>query len=186
MRKNYGNKPLCYPQPVFILCAYDKDGNANAMTAAWGGISDDYEIGLCISENHKTTANFLESGAFTVSCGEAKYTKECDYLGIASGNKEADKLKKCGFTTTKSEFVNAPIINELSVCIECKLTSYDSESCKLYGEIVNVSVDDRVLDENGKVDIKKVNPIAFDPFNHTYVAMNEVVGLAFKDGLEIK
>jgi len=186
MRKNYGNKPLCYPQPVFILCAYDENGHANAMTAAWGGISDDYEIGLCISANHKTTENFLHSKAFTVSCGEAKYVKECDYLGVVSGNKEENKIDKCGFTTTKSEFVNAPIINELAVCIECKLTSYDSDSCKLYGEIVNVSVDERVLDDKGNVDIKKVQPITFDPFNHTYVTMSDLAGFAFKDGFNIK
>ena len=119
MRKNFGNKPWCYPQPVFILAAYDKDGEPNAMNVAWGGIHYDDQIAMCISANHKTTANILESKAFTVSMATKEHLAACDYVGVVSGNKTPDKFKKAGFTATKSEFVNAPIINELGLTIEC-------------------------------------------------------------------
>ena len=107
MRKNFGAKPLCYPQPVFIIAAYDEKGFPNAMNAAWGGISEENEISICISAGHKTTKNILLKKAFTVSMATAKEVVACDYVGVVSGNKEPDKFKKAGYTETKSEFVDA-------------------------------------------------------------------------------
>ena len=186
MRKNFGPKPYTYPQPVFIIATYDENGKADAMNAAWGGISDDQEISLCIGEDHKTTENFLKTGAFTISMADADHVAACDYVGIVSGKKEPDKLTKAGFTVTKSDFVNAPIINELAVCVECSLISYDPGTCRLVGKIVNVSVDENYLTENGKVDITKVKPIAFDPFNMAYHVLGDKVGSAFHDGAALK
>ncbi|MBP3713041.1 MAG: flavin reductase family protein [Bacilli bacterium] len=185
MRKNLGSKPLSYPQVVFIIAAYDENGKPNAMNAAWGGISEEKEVSMCLSNNHKTVKDIEVSKAFTVSFGTASLVKECDYLGIVSGNKESNKLGKANLHTVKSELVNAPIIEEFPICLECKLISYDRESCIMKGEIVNVSVDERVIGENGKVDVKKVEPIAFDPFNGTYIKFTEVVDNAFRCGLEI-
>ena len=122
------------------------------------------EISICISEGHKTTANILKRKAFTVSMAEVGQVVACDYVGIVSGNKVTDKFARAGFHATRSEFVDAPLIDELSVAVECKLKDYNPETCILRGEIVNVSVDERVLDENGKVDASKVAPIIFDPF----------------------
>ena len=186
MRKNFGKKPWCYPQPVFILAAYDKDGNPNAMNVAWGGIHYDDQIAMCISANHKTTANILESGAFTVSMADKAHMRACDYVGVVSGNKEPEKFKKAGFTATKSEFVNAPIINELPMVLECKLISYDPESCNLIGEIVNVSASEEVLDEKGRIDPVKFRPITFDPVNNVYLEIGDKVGNAFRDGLALR
>ena len=186
MRKNFGNKPWTYPQPVFILAAYDKEGNPNAMNVAWAGIHYDDQIALCISANHKTTADILETKAFTVSMATEEYVKACDYVGVVSGNKVPDKFTKAGFTHIKSEFVNAPIINELPMTIECKFISYDPESCQLIGEIVNVSADESVLDENGKISPSKLKPITFDPVHNDYLKIGEKVGNAFKDGLELR
>lgn len=186
MRKNFGSKPWCYPQPVFILAAYDKEGKPNAMNVAWGGIHYDDQIAMCISANHKTTENILESKAFTVSMGDKDHLVACDYVGIKSGNKEPDKFEKAGFTATKSEFVNAPIINELPMTIECRLISYDPETCNLIGEIVNVSADESVLDEKGKIDPSKFKPITFDPVHNFYLEIGEKVGNAFRDGLKLK
>lgn len=183
MRKNFGAKPILYPQPVFILAAYDENGVPNAMNAAWGGLSEETEIMICLSADHKTTKNIQISGAFTVSMADVEHVKECDYVGIVSGNKEPDKFAKAGFTATKSELVNAPIINELPMALECKLISYDPESCRLFGEIVNVSADERVLNEKGKIDPAKLKPITFDPSNNKYIVLGEVVGNAFSDGL---
>ena len=185
MRVNFGAKPLLYPQPVFIISTYGEDGTPNAMNAAWGGISEENEITICISAGHKTTANIIKTGAFTVSMADEAHIKECDYVGIVSGNKEKDKLKKAGFTTVKSEFVNAPIILELPMSVECKLKSYDSNTCRLVGEIVNVSADESVLNGEGKVDPMKLKPITFDPMNNTYHVIGAKVGNAFFDGLEV-
>ena len=186
MRKNFGAKPMCYPMPVYIIGTYSEDGTPNAMNAAWGGISEDTEISICISAGHKTTANILARKAFTVSMSTVKYMAACDYVGIVSGNKEPNKFAKAGFHATKSEFVDAPLIDELPMTVECKLISYDPVTCRLVGEIVNVSADASVLGENGKVDVAKLQPITYDPMNHHYLALGEKVGQAFQDGLTLK
>lgn len=172
--------------PVLIVAAYDENGAANAMNAAWGGITEEAEITICLSPEHKTTENIQKFGAFTVSMATAAYVKECDYLGIVSGNDVPDKLSRIGFHTTKSELVNAPIIDELPMTLECKLVSYDSDSCRLVGEIVNVSADESILNDKGKIDPAKLNPITYDSMNHTYLALGEQVGRAFSDGLSLK
>lgn len=186
MRKNFGSKPWTYPQPVFILAAYDENGEPNAMNVAWGGIHYDDQIAMCISAGHKTTANILVSKAFTVSMADVEHLVACDFVGVASGNKFPDKFARAGFTATKSEFVNAPVINELLMTLECRLVSYDSQSCNLIGEIVNVSADEPILDADGKIDPAKLRPITFDPVHNHYLELGEKTGNAFKDGLELK
>ena len=142
MRKNFGAKPWTYPQPVFIIGSYDEEGKPDAMNAAWGGISEANEISMCLSAGHKTVKNILGRKGILPSAWRMRPIVEaCDYVGIESANKVPDKLAKAGFTVTKSERVDAPIINELAVCLECRLVSYDPETCRMVGEIVNVSAD---------------------------------------------
>ena len=172
--------------PVFIVGTYDENGKPNAMNAAWGGIDYDDQINLCLSADHKSTINLQKAKAFTVSMGTVEQLVACDYVGITSGNKVEDKFEKAGWHATKSEFVNAPVINELPMTIECELVSYDPEMCHLVGRIVNVSADESILDEKGKIDPKKLRPITYDPVNHKYIALGEVVGNAFSDGKKIK
>ena len=186
MRKNFGAKPWTYPQPVFILAAYDENGTPNAMNAAWGGISEDKELSMCISEGHKTTANILARKAFTVSMATAEQMVACDYVGIESGNGVPDKVARAGFRVTKSEHVDAPMIDELPLALECKLVSYDEETELLLGEVVNVSVDERALDENGKLAVEKLHVITFDYANHGYYVLGEKVASAFEDGKKFK
>ena len=185
MRKNFGAKPILYPQPVFIIGTYNEDGTPNAMNAAWGGISEASEISMCISENHRTTKNVLARKAFTVSMATADYVVECDYVGIVSGDKVPDKLDKCGFHTVKSEFVDAPVIVELPMAVECELVSYDPETCRMVGKVINVCADESVLTE-GKIDPAKLKPITYDGMNHTYLVLGEKVGNAFSDGAKLK
>ena len=184
-RKDFGAKPLTYPQPVLIIASYDENGVTDAMNAEWGGISESNEISMCLSEGHKTVKNILSRKAFTVSMADAAHVVECDYVGIESGNQVANKVEKAGFTVEKSERVDAPIINELAVCLECKLKSYDPETCRMVGEIINVSVDESVMTD-GKVDVDKVAPITFDPFNNAYHVLGAKVGNAFADGAKLK
>ena len=185
MRKNFGAKPMVYPMPVFIIGTYGEDRTPNAMNAAWGGISEEDEITICVSAEHKTTENFLKRGAFTVSMATADYVKACDYVGIVSGNKVENKLDKCGLHTVKSDFVDAPLILELPMALECRLKSYDPDTCRLVGQIVNVSAEESVLTD-GKIDPEKLNPITYDSVNHTYRSLGKVVGKAFSDGLTYK
>ena len=186
MRKNFGAKEMCYPMPVFIIGTYNEDGTPNAMNAAWGGVTEEAQLTICVDAEHKTAENVLARKAFTVSMGTAKYVKACDYVGIVSGNKEPDKFAKAGFHATKSEFVDAPLIDELPMALECEMVSYDPESCHLVGKVVNVCVNEAYLDKNGKVDVAKLQPITFDPVHHRYLVLGEAVGKAFSDGLALK
>lgn len=186
MRKNFGAKAICYPMPVFIIGTYNADGTPNAMNAAWGGISEEQEITICVDASHKTAENLITRKAFTVSMATAKYMAACDYVGIVSGNKEPDKFAKAGFHASKSEFVDAPLIGELPMALECEVISYDTETCRLVGRIVNVSADESVLGENGKVDPAKLQPITYDPMNHHYLVLGKKVGQAFHDGTALK
>ena len=186
MRKNFGAKPMCYPMPVSIIGTYNADGTPNAMNAAWGGISEEQEISICVSEDHKTTENILARKAFTVSMATEQYVAACDYVGIVSGSKVPDKFQRAGFHATKSDFVDAPLIDELPMALECELISYDPESCRLVGRIVNVSADESVLGDNGKVDVTKLRPITYDSMNHDYLVLGAKVGNAFHDGAVLK
>lgn len=185
MRRDFGPKTWLYPMPVFIVAAYDSEGKANAMTAAWGGIYTDDKIGICLSEEHRTTANILSTKAFTVSMATVQEVAACDYIGIVSGNKEADKLERAGFHVVKSRNVNAPIIEELPMTMECEFVSYDSESNFLIGRIVNVCADESVITD-GKIDPFKLQPVTYDPVNHHYIALGAKAGNAFSDGKELK
>ena len=186
MRKNFGAKPMCYPMPVFIIGTYNADGTPNAMNAAWGGISEETEITICVDSAHRTAENLKARKAFTVSMATAKYLAACDYVGIVSGNKVPNKFARAGFHATRSEFVDAPLIDELPMALECEMLSYDPKSCHLVGRVVNVCVDEAYLDEKGKVDVAKLQPITFDPVHHNYLVLGEAVGRAFHDGLTLK
>ena len=185
MRKNFGVKNWLYPMPVFIIGTYDEKGVPNAMNAAWGGIYDTNLLMVCLADEHKTTKNIVDQRAFTVSFATADTVIPCDYVGITSANEVPDKFARAGFTATRSEFVNAPIIDQLPVTVECRLHKFTEDGICI-GEIVNVSADESVLDENGKIDAKKVNPIIYDSVSHHYVSFGEPVGQAFSDGKKIK
>ncbi len=186
MRKDFGAKPLLYPQPVLIIGTYNADGTPNAMNAAWGGISEEAEITICIDSAHKTAENLAQRGAFTVSMATADYVAACDYVGITSGNQVPDKVARAGFHTTPSRFVDAPLIDELPMALECRVVSYDSDTCRLVGEIVNVCADECILDAEGKIDPQKLRPITYDAVHHSYLALGEKVGNAFSDGKKLK
>lgn len=185
MRKNFGVKTQVYPMPVFIVAAYDKNGVPCCMNAAWGGIYDTNQIMVCLADGHKTTKNIIESGAFTVSVADAKHIVEADYVGIVSGNNTPDKMKRAGLTTVKSEFVNAPIINEFPMTVECKLLKFNEDGICI-GEIVNVSADESVLGADGQIAPEKLEAITYDPVHHTYIKLGEKVGNAFLDGKKLK
>ena len=171
--------------PVLIVGSYDENGVPNAMNAAWGGIYDTNQVMVCLADDHKTTENIKKSGAFTVSFATANTVIPCDYVGIVSANDVPDKLRKAGFHATKSELVNAPIIDELPMTLECKLLKFNEDGICI-GDIVNVSADESILDKNGRIDSERLDPIIYDSVSHAYRRFGEKVGTAFSDGKKIK
>ena len=185
MRKNFGPQPFLYPMPVLIIATYNADGVPNAMNAAWGCIADRDRIAIYVAGNHKTTENILSRKAFTVSMADAANVVEADYVGVVSGSDVPNKLNKAGWHTTPSESVDAPIIDELPMTLECKLVSFDEESELLLGEIVNICADERILTDD-KIDPTKLDPITYDPVNHDYLTLGRKVGKAFSDGKKLQ
>lgn len=171
--------------PVLIVGTYDEKGAPNAMNAAWGGIYDTNQVMVCLADDHKTTENIRRIGAFTLSFATANTVASCDYVGIASANDIPDKFARAGFHAQKSEFVNAPIIEELPMTVECKLLKFNEDGICI-GEIVNISADESILGENGRIDAKKLDPIIYDSVTHAYWSFGEKVGQAFSDGKKIK
>ena len=187
MRKRLKLTEGIFPMPVLLIATYNEDGSVNVMNAAWGTMQERNRVALNLDENHKTVKNIKARGAFTVSIADAAHVAEADYFGVVSGNKVADKLKESGLTATKSELVDAPVINEFPLCLECKFIEFQTNeyACGVIGEVVSVTADESVMDGD-KVNMSRVNAIAFDPYTHGYYKVSERVGEAFKDGLKLK
>lgn len=188
MRKNLGANPYVYPQPVLIVASYGEDGTADAMNVAYGGIVNSNRIQINIGVRHKTSDNIKLRNAFTVGIADEKNLVAADYVGIVSGHDVSDKLAKSGFHIVKSEFVDAPVIEELPITLECRveeINQYD-KTLRIVAEIVNVSVDEEILNEDGKIDPEKLNAISYDPANRTYLRVGGKAGTAFSDGNQLK
>ena len=176
-----------FPMPVLMIATYNEDGSVNVMNAAWGTMVERDIVALNLSEGHKTVQNIKARGAFTVSIADAAHVVEADYFGVESGNRVSDKLARSGLTAGRAEAVDAPVINEFPLCLECEFIEYQGGEygCGVIGRVVNVTADERVM-ADGKVDISRVDAIAFDPYTHGYYRVTERVGEAFKDGLKLK
>ena len=184
MKKDLGVVPAVYPMPVLMVAAYDESGRVNVMNAAWGMICDIDKIALFIGEGHKTTQNILKTKAFTVSIADRDHMDVADYFGIATGNKTPDKFERTGYHAVSSSRVNAPVIDEFPVAMECELAEVvDTETMYcIVGKIVNVAAEESVLSENGKVDPMKLNALIFDQFQNGYLVTGEKVGRAWNAG----
>ena len=178
-----GSKSIITPEGVFIIGTYDENGVPNAMNAAWGMQSDMGEITLMLSK-HKTTENFEKTGAFTVAFGTADTVLISDYFGVETGSR-VNKIERAGCHVHKSAHVNAPIIEEYPLTLECTVKSWDVNTGFLTGTIVASQADDSILTD-GEVDLGKLRPIIFDPSFNAYRVVGEVVGKAFSDGLKLK
>jgi flavin reductase (DIM6/NTAB) family NADH-FMN oxidoreductase RutF len=155
------------------------------MNAAWGGIYDTNQVMVCLAHEHKTTENIKRTGAFTLSFATSETVAQCDYVGIVSGNDVPDKFERAGFHHVRSSFVNAPIIKELPMTVECELIKFNEDGICI-GEIVNVSACEKILDEKGRIDIHKLDPITYDSSTHCYWKIGEKAGDAFAEGKKIK
>ena len=176
-----------FPMPVLMVATYNEDGSVNVMNAAWGTMQSRGTVALNLTETHKTVKNIKARKAFTVSIADAAHLVEADYFGVESGNKVNDKFERSGLTAIKAENVDAPVINEFPLCLECEFIEYQHNDygVGVIGKVVNVTADEHVI-VDGKLDMSLVNAIAFDPYTHGYYKVTERVGEAFKDGLKLK
>jgi flavin reductase (DIM6/NTAB) family NADH-FMN oxidoreductase RutF len=176
-----------FPMPVLMIATYNEDGSVNVMNAAWGTMQERNMVALNLTETHKTVKNIKARGAFTVSIADAAHVVEADYFGVESGNRVNDKFARSGLTASKAEMVDAPVVNEFPLCLECEFVEYQANEYGIgvIGKVVNVTADESVM-VDGKVDMSLVNAIAFDPYTHGYYKVTERVGEAFSDGLKLK
>lgn len=172
------------PEAVFIIGTYDENGVPNAMNAAWGTQTDFNEIIISLSK-HKTTENLEKTGEFTVAFGTVDTVTICDYFGVESG-KKINKIEKAGCHVHKSEHVNAPIIEEFPLTLECKVKSWKPEEGILVGEIVSEQADESIMTPDGHVDLDKMKPIIYDAAIHAYRGIGPVIATAFEEGFKIK
>ena len=188
MKKEIKTTESIFPMPVLLIATYNDDGTVNVMNAAWGTMVDRDIVALNLTETRKTVENIRKRKAFTIALADADHVKEADYFGISTGNRVDDKLSHAGLTSSKAAHVDAPVINELPISIECEFIEYQTNEYGLgvIGKVVSVSAEERVLKGDGKVNVSLLNAIAFDPYTHGYYKVTERVGEAFKDGLEIK
>ena len=178
VKKELGVHPFLFPMPVLMIATYCENGKVDVMNMAWGGICAENMVSMNLDEGHKTASNLKAKKAFTLSVADIPHIKEADFFGIASGNTMVDKFERSGLTAVKSAKVDAPIIAEFPLTLECKVV-------QIKNEIVGVLADENILDEKGKVDPVKLNAFVFDQFQNGYYAVGEKVGQAWKSGAEL-
>lgn len=188
MMKDIKTKTAIFPMPVLMIATYNEDGSIDVMNAAWGMMLDMDKIVLNLTETHKTVKNIKRNKSFTVSLADKEHMIQADYFGIVSANNTPDKFEKSGMSATKSDRVNAPIINEFPICMECEFIEYQDNDtgCGVIGKVVNVKADSKVLDDDGNVDVSKLDALIYDPFKHNYYVTGEKVGKAFSEGRNLK
>ncbi len=187
MKKSLGAHPYTFPMPVLMIATYNEDGTVNVMNMAWGGVCDTNRVALNLSEDHKTCDNLKKRGAFTLSVADVPHLKEADFFGIATGHQMTDKFERSGLHAVKSESVDAPVVVEFPLTLECRVIEcqHPEGGFRVVGEIVNVLADEELLAENGRVDPTKLNAFVFDPFQNGYYAIGQKVGQAWKSGAEL-
>lgn len=186
MKRKLGNTPVVAPLPVLIVATYDEQGTPNAMNVAWGGQCGYHHVALNLSPNHKTTENLKHTKAFTLSVATVGTLVLSDYFGLVSGHK-GNKLEAAGVHVSRSESVDAPVIDEYPLTLECKVVEMREVLGEMHvvGEVVNVLADESVLDEHGKVDFDKLQPISFGSVSRSYRVLGALKGKAFKSGMDL-
>ena len=186
MKKDFGVQPYLFPMPTYMIATYNEDDTVDAMMMAWGGICAENMVALNLEADHKTVANLKARGAFTLSVPGTDTLAESDFMGIASANKMADKFARTGLHAEKSTRVDAPIITEYPLTLECRVLEMQQQpyGLRVLGEIVNVLADEKVLDEKGRIDVEKLHAFAFDQMRNGYYALGEKAGQAWHSGAE--
>jgi flavin reductase (DIM6/NTAB) family NADH-FMN oxidoreductase RutF len=186
MLKNLGPNAFSYgyPVPILMVGTYNDDWTVNAMALHECTRTNAGALALCIGPRSHTHANIEKRRAFTVALVNSGLIKEVDYFGIASARRVPDKFARTGLKATKSERINAPIIEGSPLVIECELIEIvraDSFTTVL-ARIINVAADESVLDETGAIDSRKTGMLLFDSFSNSYLSLGERAGTAWGEG----
>lgn len=187
MKRQISTTEAIFPMPVLLISTFNEDGTVDVMNAAWGTMLSRDKVALNLTETHKTVENIKARKGFVIHIADAKHVVEADYFGVVSGNNEKEKFAKSGMSFIKSDIVDAPVINELPIAMECEFIEYQSDETGLgvIGKVVRTSVEEEYLKDD-KVDIDELQAIAFDPYTHGYYKVSGRVGEAFKDGMKLK
>ena len=187
MFKDFGVKPYLFPMPAYMIGTYNEDDSVDVMMMAWGGICAEDMVALNLEEEHRTVANLKARKAFTLSVPGMDTLRESGFFGIDSSNKMADKFERTGLHAVKSERVDAPIITEYPLTLECEVVEMQSQpyGLRVLGKIVNVLAHEKVLDDAGKIDAAKLNTFVFDQMQNGYYAIGEKVGKAWNSGADL-
>ncbi|MBR3641393.1 MAG: flavin reductase family protein [Oscillibacter sp.] len=187
MKKEIKTTEAIFPMPVLLISTFNDDGTVDVMNAAWGTMLERDMVALNLTETHRTVKNIKARGGFVIHIADAKHAVEADWFGVVSGDREPEKFKKSGMSYVKSELVDAPIINELPVAMECEFVEYQNDATGLgvIGKVLRTSVEEEKL-KGGEVDIDALEAIAFDPYTHGYYKVGGRVGEAFRDGMKLK
>lgn len=191
MKRNLRPRAMMYPAPAVVASAYDREGNVDACTLAFAAMCSHRPPAVMIAINstlkRKTLASILEKREFCIGFPSVEHASEADYLGIESGYNE-DKIKKINFTAKKAECVDAPIIDEFKVSVECRVMAINEigSHTQITGEIVNIQADSDVLDEKNRVIFERLDPLAYDDVTHSYYSMGDKIDDAFKIGLKYR
>ena len=187
MKQQIKTTEAIFPMPVLLISTFNEDGSVDVMNAAWGTMLERDMVALNLTETHKTVQNIKARKGFVIHIADAKHVTEADFFGVVSGKNDKDKFAKSGLTFVKSNLVDAPVINEFPIAIECEFIEYQNNPTGIgvIGKVVRTSVEEANL-KDGKVDIDSLEAIAFDPYTHGYYKVSGRVGEAFKDGLKLK
>lgn len=187
MKRELPVKPYLFPMPVLMIATYGDDETVDVMNMAWGGICAENMVSLNIDEEHKTSQNIKKRGSFTLSIADIPHMAEADFFGIASGNRMKDKFERSGLTAIKSEKVDAPVIQEFPLTLECKVVEAKHEiyGFHVIGEIVGILAEENIINEAGKVEPEKLNAFIFDQFQNGYYAVGEKIGQAWNAGANL-
>ena len=187
MKRQIKTTEAIFPMPVLLISTFNENGSVDVMNAAWGTMLDRDMVALNLTETHQTVRNIKARKGFVIHIADARHTQEADWFGIVSGSSDPEKFAKSGMTYTQSSLVDAPIINELPVAMECEFVEYQGDETGLgvIGKVLRTSVEEEHL-KDGIVDIDSLEAIAFDPYTHGYYRVGGRVGEAFRDGLKMK
>ena len=184
MKKEFKVTPGIFPMPVIMIATYNEDNTVDVMNAAWGTAMSLQQLLLNLDESHKTVKNIKRTKACTVSLATKETMVESDYFGIVSANNVKDKFEKSKLTATKSNVVDAPIIEEYPICMECKLVEVGEAGTIV--EVVKVNIEEKYLTSDNKIKFEDMHIISYDPYTHGYYVVGERVGDAFKEGQKLK
>ena len=187
MKQQIKTTEAIFPMPVLLISTFNEDGSVDVMNAAWGTMLDRDMVALNLTETHRTVQNIKARKGFAVHIADAKHVVDADWFGVVSGSKEPKKFEKSGLSFTRSELVDAPVINEFPVAMECEFIEFRNggNGIGVIGKVVRTSVEEAIM-KDGKIDIDSLEAIAFDPYTHGYYKVGGRVGEAFKDGLKLK